>query len=151
VADDGKFQMNWKDPDKMGTMKIFKEKCELFFDAKDIPEKKQVSHILLKAGETGLQMYNSWDLPEADKKTVTVLQKFGKYGQSEEHFRLARLRTQIMRQKEAETVDEFVTQCRLQAQRCKFRDAREMEERIIKQLMAGTASEDVKRELLGKD
>ena len=56
-----------------------------------------------------------------------------------------------MRQKEAETVDQFITQCRLQAQRCKFRDAKETEEHIIEQLIAGTANEDVKRELLGKD
>ena len=56
-----------------------------------------------------------------------------------------------MRQKEAETVDQFITQCRLQAQRCKFRDAKETEERVIEQLIAGTANEDVKRELLGKD
>ena len=97
MAKDRKFQMNWEDPDNMGAMKIFKQKYELFFDAKDIPEKKQVNHILLKAGEIGLQMYNSCDLPEADKKTATVWQKFGEYGQSEEHFRLARLRMQIMR------------------------------------------------------
>ena len=56
-----------------------------------------------------------------------------------------------MRQKEAETVDKFITQCRLQAQRCKFCDAKETEERIIEQLIAGTANEDVKCELLGKD
>ena len=55
-----------------------------------------------------------------------------------------------MRQKEAETVDQFITQCHLQAQRCTFR-AKETEERIIEQLIAGTANEDVKRELLGKD
>ena len=59
MAEDGKFQMNWTDPDKMGAMKIFKQKCELLFDAKGIDEDKQVSHILLKAGDTGLQMYNS--------------------------------------------------------------------------------------------
>ena len=152
MAEDGKFQMNWTDPDKMGAMKIFKQKCELLFDAKGIDEDKQVSRILLKAGDTGLQMYNSWALPEADKKkTALVWQKFEEYGKSQEHFRLARLRLQTMRQKEAETVDQFITQCRLQAQRCKFRDAKETEERIIEQLIAGTANEDAKRELLGKD
>ena len=35
-------------------------------------------------------------------------------------------------------------------QRCKFRDTKETEERIIEQLIVGTANEDVKRELLGK-
>ena len=34
-----------------------------------------------------------------------------------------------MRQKEVETVDQFLTQCHLQVQRCKFRDAKETEER----------------------
>ena len=83
MAEDGIFQMNWTDPDKMGAMKTFKQKCELFFDAKSIDEEKQVSHILLKAGDIGLQMYNSWALPEADKKkTAIVWQKFEEYGKS---------------------------------------------------------------------
>ena len=48
MAGDGNFQMNWKDPDKVGAMKIFMQKYELLFDAKGIENEKQVSHILLK-------------------------------------------------------------------------------------------------------
>ena len=44
-----------------------------------------------------------------------------------------------------------ITQCHLQAQKCKFCDTKETEERIIEQLIAGTASEDVKCELLNND
>ena len=57
----------------MEAMKICKQKCELFFDAKYIEKEKQVSHILLKAGDIGLQRYNSWELPEADKKKTTIV------------------------------------------------------------------------------
>ena len=68
--------------------------------------KKSVSHILLKAGDIGLQMYNSWALAETDeKKTAIVWKKFEEYRKSQKHFRLAQLIFHTMRQKEAETVD----------------------------------------------
>ena len=67
--------------------------------------RKVISHILLKASDIGLQMYNSWPLAETDeKKTAIVWKKFEEYGKSRKHFRLAQLRLQTMRQKEAETV-----------------------------------------------
>ena len=122
-------------------MKIFKQKCELFFDAKSIKEEKQISHILLKADDTGLQMYNSWARPEADqKKTAKVLYVYGKSLNNVASHR----NNEAKRSRNS-------CQCRVQAQRCKSRDAKETEERIIEQLIAGTANEDVKRELLGKD
>ena len=132
-------------------MKIFKQKCELLFDAKGIEKEKQVNQILLNAGDIGLQMYNSCDLPEADqKKTAIVWQKFEEYGKSQEHFRLARLRLQVMRQQEAETVDQLITKCCLQVQRCKCHDPKETEVCIIEQLITGTDNEDVKLELLAR-
>ena len=97
-------------------------------------------------------MYSRWNLSEADKKkTAIAWQKFEEHGKSQELFRLARLRLQIIRQTKVETDDQFITQCHLQAQRCKFCDAKETEECIIEQLITGTASEDVKRDLLSKD
>ena len=90
-------------------MKIFKQKCELFFDGRSI-EEKSLSHILLKASDIGLQMYNSWALAETDeKKTAIVWKKFEEYCKSQKHFRLAQLRLQTMRQKEAETVEHLVS------------------------------------------
>ena len=69
-------------------------------------EEKSVSHILLKASDIGLQMYNSCSLAETDeRKTAIVWKKFEEYCKSQKHFRLAQLRLHTMRQKEAETVD----------------------------------------------
>ena len=53
------------------------------------------------------------------------------------------------RQKEEESLDEFVTRARTQAQMCEFED-KEMQERIIELLIAGTKMEVFRRELLGK-
>ena len=51
---------------------------------------------------------------------------------------IARFCLQNYSQKETENIDDFRARCRLQAQKCKFRDEREMEERIIDQIIART-------------
>ena len=41
MAENGKFQMSWTNDDKMGAMKIFKNKCELFFMPKVLKKKSK--------------------------------------------------------------------------------------------------------------
>ena len=45
-------------------IKIFHQQCELYFSVKNVAPNKQVDHILLFAGATGLKLYNSWGLPD---------------------------------------------------------------------------------------
>ena len=66
------------------------------------------------------------------------------------NFCIHRLNLMQYRQKEDETLDEFVTCARTQAQMCEFNDT-EMPERIIKLVIAGIRMEDFRRELLGKE
>ena len=54
------------------------------------------------------------------------------------------------RQKEAESLDEFVTRDRTQAHMCEFED-KKMQERIIELVIAGTKIEVFRMELLGKE
>ena len=47
-------------------------------------------------------------------------------------------------------MDDFMTRCRNQATKCKFRDATETEERLIEQLIIGTKQKKVQERLLEK-
>ena len=40
--------------------------------------------------------------------------------------------------KKTENIDDFVARCRLQANKCKFRDNQETEERLLEQIITGT-------------
>ena len=45
----------------------------MYFDCKDTRPEKQVSYILLMTGDEGVNMYNSWDLSEGDRKNPAVV------------------------------------------------------------------------------
>ena len=66
------------------------------------------------------------------------------------NFRIHRLSLMQYRQKEEESLDEFVMRARTQAQMCEFEDE-EMQERIIELVIAETKMEVFRRELLGKE
>ena len=51
----------------------------------------------------------------------------------------------------SETVDEFMTRCKTQARKCKFRDTTETEERLIEQLVVGVRHGKVQEKLLCRD
>ena len=56
-----------------------------------------------------------------------------------------------MRQDPSETADDFVTKLKSIAAKCKFRDDKEMQDRIIDQLIWGSAYKDVHKVLIGRD
>ena len=62
------------------------------------------------------------------------------------NFRIARFCLQNYSEKETENIDDFLVRCRLQAQKCKFRNEREMEERIIDQIIAGTKFRELQKQ-----
>ena len=64
--------------------------------------------------------------------------------------RLVRYQLQQLRQKNDEFVDVFLTRCRNQATRCRFRDNDETDERLIEQLIVGTKHKKVQERLLEK-
>ena len=56
-----------------------------------------------------------------------------------------------MRQDPSETADDFVTKLKSIAAKCKFRDDKEMQDRIVDQLIWGSAHKDVQKVLIGRD
>ena len=64
--------------------------------------------------------------------------------------RLARYQLQQFKQKNDESVDDFLTRCRNQASKCRFRDKIESDERLIEQLIVGTKHKKIQERLLEK-
>lgn len=93
-------QMNWSADNLPDTFELFKQRCEIYFEIKDIPVEKQVSHILFSSGEEGLRRYNAWRLPDADKKKPDIIwTRFSsEIVKPSENFRVARLRMQKLLQ-----------------------------------------------------
>ncbi|XP_037075829.1 uncharacterized protein LOC119096928 [Pollicipes pollicipes] len=143
---------DWEAADQSLAIKLFKQKCELFFSVKEIKKEKQVDHILLSSGEPGLRFYNSWGLlAEGEKDPKKVWDKFQTQVEPKTNFRVARLFLQRLKQEEGESFDDFVSRCKLQAQKCAFRDDQEFNEGAMEQIVIGTCHAEVQKELLSKD
>ena len=151
MADFHEIRMNWGSADLVHAFETFKQRCGFYFSVKDVKREKQVDHILLLSGEEGMKRFNSWKLtPEEAKDPDVVWDKFVQQIKPRQNFRVARLFLQQYRQQETETIDDFISRCKLQAQKCDFSEA-EFEERVIEQLVAGTKYQALQKELLGKD
>ena len=144
-------KINWEDPDLSSAVKMFKQQCELYFSVKDVAVEKQVDHILLFSGESGIRKFNSWRLTDAQKKDPKIVwEKFLGQVDTKENWRVARLYLQKYKQEEKETIDDYVSRLKLQALKCKFEDE-DFEERVIEQIISGTRFSELQKTLLGKD
>ena len=145
--------MCWEMPNLVESLKFFKQQCELFFSMKDIAKNKQVDHILSLSGKGGLRWYNSWSFGnDANGRNPAVIwEKFLEEIEPQVNFQIACFCLQNYSQKETENIDDFLARWRVQAQKCKFRDKREMEERIIDQIIAGIKFPELQKQLLSKN
>ena len=97
-------------------------------------------------------MYNTWDLSDAEKGNVDVIwNKFAALIEPKSNYRLNRFHLQKFKQTNTESVDEFMTRCKTQARKCRFRDVTETEERLIEQLIVGVRHAKVQEKLLSRD
>ena len=123
-------RMNWLAADLPTEFASFRQYCEFIFrrPSADKDESARVTHILLWVGQEGLDMYNTWDLCDADsKKMDVILGRFKALIEPKANFRLSRFNLQKFRQNASESVDEFMTRCRIQGKKCRFSDALEAE------------------------
>ena len=143
---------DWSSPNLTESFKLFKQQCNLRFDVKEVKKEKQVSHILLSMGEEGLKMFNSWGMSDDDAKDPNkVWKKFEEQLDPPENFRVARLCLQKYMQGKDEKIDGFVNRCKLQAQKCQFKDDDETNDRIVDQLIYGIHYAELQKEYLSKD
>ena len=110
-------RMNWLAADSPTEFASFRQYCELILRGPfaDKDEAARVTYILLWVGQEGLRMYNTWDLSDADSKKVDVIWgRFRALIEPKANFRLSRFNLQKFRQSASESVDEFMTRCRIQ-------------------------------------
>ena len=79
-----------------------------------------------------------------------VWEKFQAHIEPKVNFRVQRFYLQKYSQAGGESIDGYVTRCKLQAQKCKLNQT-EAEERLIEQLIIGTNIAELQKELLGHD
>ena len=139
--------MNWEAPNVEKEFRHFKQYCELIFDGPfcNKSKKERISFILLWIEGLGVDIYNSWSWEDDDKKAKPeeILGRF------EQHLApKARYQLQQYRQKRDESLADYITRCRNQATKCKFRYVKELGERLIEQLIIGTKHRRVQGKLL---
>ena len=87
----------------------------------------------------------------SERKLLTPLWgRFEKQVEPRSNFSLNRFHLQKLRQTPSESADEYMIRCRLQAEKCKFRDFREVGERLLEQLIVGIRHNKVQEQLLAK-
>ena len=126
--------MNWNASDVPDEFNSFKQYCNLIFDGPFLKktEKEKASYILLWIGRQGVDIYNSfvWENEQDKVKPKIIWEKYEKHLAPRTNYRLARFQLPQLRQEPNENTDDFMTRCRNQAAKCKFRDQQEINERI---------------------
>ena len=147
-------RMNWLASDLPTEFRSFQQYCELIFSGPfaDKAQSQRITYILIWIGQEGQRMYNTWDLSDAEKGNVDVIwNKFAALIEPKSNYRLNRFHLQKFKQTNTESVDEFMTRCKTQARKCRFRDVTETEERLIEQLIVGVRHAKVQEKLLSRD
>ncbi|KAJ8037799.1 hypothetical protein HOLleu_18705 [Holothuria leucospilota] len=144
-------EMRWEATDVAEEFKLFKQRMELcFLDHGITDTSKQAIKIKIAVGNTGLRTINSSGLTAQDQTDPTKLWNlFESQLKIKVNFRIHRLELMNFRQKQNETLDEFVNRCRHKAKECDFTDD-ELSERIIELVIASAKCESFQRDLLDK-
>lgn len=145
--------LDWSDADLPTAFQNFKKYTELVFSgplaAKT--DKEKATYLLLWLGQEGISIFQTWNLPDERKNSPAEIFKcFEKHFEPKANFRLNRFKLQKMKQLPTENVEDFMAKCRIQADKCKFSTA-ESEQRLIEQLILGTAHKKVQEKLLSED
>ena len=147
-------ELNWDATDLADELAKFKQYCNLIFTGpySKKSDKEQASFILLWIGRQGLDCFNSWTWDNEDdkEKPSKIWERFEKHVAPKVNHRLARYQLQQFQQKADESIDDFLSRCRNQATKCKFRDTTESEERLIEQIIIGTKHKKIQERLLSK-
>jgi len=103
-----------------------------------------VNHVLLLSGEEGLKCFNLWTLSHTKKNDPDhIWKRFEQQIKPKHNFRVARLCLQSYRQQDGESVDDYITRLKLQAQKCDFRDDMGVLEQFIAGIRQGIAKRAV--------
>ncbi|XP_069778269.1 uncharacterized protein [Narcine bancroftii] len=143
--------MDGEADDIIEAFKKFKQKCNLAFKSflKGVTPEEKVSCILLWTGDRGQNLFNSWELAEEEENNPErLIEIFSSHLEPRSNHRIKRYEFQGLKQEPDESVDNFLTRLKNIAAKCKLK---EIQERIVDQLMWGSAHPEVQKALMGKD
>ena len=141
---------DWNCNNAAEAFKLFRQSLELYFQVKEVKKELQVPTLLLALGTEGLKRFNSWSLTDAQRVDVKhIFKSFLEQLEPPTNFRISRLSLSKFSQKQNESLDDFISRCKLKALECEF-DQNELQERIIELIIASTPIPDFQKELLMK-
>ena len=147
-------EMNWDANDLADELAKFEQYCNLIFTGpfSKKSEEEHPSLILFWMGRQGIECFNSWTWAnnEDKKKPGKIWERFKKHVAPKVNHRFSRFQLQQFKQKSEEKNDDFLSRCRNQATKCKFRDTTESGERLIEQIIIGTKHKKIQGRLLSK-
>ena len=122
--------MNWDALDVADTFKLYKQRLLLVCEDNDVTENERIARkFKIGVGDEVLRRLNASGLSDIEQKNPAKLWSlFETQLKVAVNFRIHRLCLMQYRQKESESLDEFVTRARTQAHMCEFED-KEMQER----------------------
>ena len=142
--------MDWTMPNTVADFKMFRERLELYFQVRGITESKQVPLFLLQVGEEGLEWYNTWTLTdEQQQQPAYIFNCFLEQMELSDNFRICRLELRPDSLNLGESLEAFITRCKLLSQKCDFSSKQE-DDRLIEQIIASAQISDFQKELLTK-
>ena len=147
-------QMDWTSSgDVYKRFKLFRQKCEFIFEGplEGVDEKKQVRHLLLWVGDTGLEIFNTatFDSEDDRDKTKQVLDKLESYTKPQSNQILTRYQLRCLKQGES-TLEEFVTKARVLVDDSGYLSAAVKEDALRDTLVFGLRSDKVRRDAIAK-
>ena len=131
--------MNWCEENLGESLMLFKQKIQLYIEDQDIKNQAaQARKIIIGLGDEGLRRLNASDFDNDQKKVPENIWKFLE-AQLQKHinFRINRLLLMQLRQKNHESLDDFILRARTLGHKCQFSNA-ELEERLIECIIAST-------------
>ena len=143
--------MNWATDNHEEALQLFKSNISVYCEDEEITDDRKKSLKILRGiGDEGTRRLQVSGLSEEDKhKPDKLWEFFESQLKPKINFRVHRLHLMECRQREDETLDDFILRVRTLAMKCEF-DQTEMEERLIELIIASTPLEDFQRDLLGK-
>ncbi|XP_031328603.1 uncharacterized protein LOC116159695 [Photinus pyralis] len=140
---DGNISDNWRK---------FEQQFQIFIEATELDQKseaKQLAVLLNLVGNDGLDLYNSFTLTEAERKSLkSVLKKFAEYCSPKKNVIFERYRFNSIVQKEGQTFDNFLTELR---KGVKTTDYKEQDDMVRDRIVMGIANKNTQERLLREE
>lgn len=143
-------KLDWSTLDQVRAYNEWKDFLESYLFINKVVKEEQWHYIKLSAGSKGKDLWDSWQLTDAQKKDPNVI--FGKFAShlvGTVNKWVMRLELAEINQGEAEPVEDYVCRLKAKADKCSF-PASTKSEQITFQLIKGIKWSETRRKLISK-